>query len=75
MTGYEKLKTLLEDFGLSVQTRENVKSGYNLQEHDILIDSYGSAYKKNERHEGYSEFVCIFSFDENGNFIKVGIWE
>lgn len=25
--------------------------------------------------EGYSGFVADFSFDNNGNFIDVGIWE
>lgn len=61
MKDYEKLITLLKEFGIEAE----------LDEDNNIFLVAGSQ----EKIKGYSMFHVIFNFDEDGKFKNMGIWE
>jgi hypothetical protein len=66
MNDLEKLKELLYSFGIV---------------HEITVDPNKERIwlsieaKSCDKVEGYSGFYTHFTFDKDGNFLKMGIWE
>lgn len=61
MTDKDKLKTLFDEWEVPYT-----------EEDDILTIKAGW---ENERVTGYADFITCFTFDENGGFKQIGIWE
>jgi len=67
MNHYEKVKTLFTE--LEIPISEAVSK--DKKTITLSVDDN----RDNNKIEGYSPFFTEFIFDENGKFIKVGIWE
>lgn len=61
MTDKEKLTALLTEFGVEWREKEDgIKCG---------------GYKQYAKVTGYSGFYTLFQFDDNDNFVQMGVWE
>jgi hypothetical protein len=71
MTDKEKLLALLASFGIEPYLNNGDYSHYKtvgaVSEVTLLAQSGGV--------EGYSNFFTEFTFDKDGKFVNVGIWE
>jgi len=63
MSDRDKLTTLLNDFGI----------GYELEEEGSGSEVVCTA--KEGGVAGYISFITMWSFDHDGKFIEMGIWE
>lgn len=70
MTDLEKLKKLLDEFG--VEYSEDKKTTEQHYKHDFIAITCVAGKKKVE---GYSGFITIFEFTLDGKFIQMGAWE
>jgi hypothetical protein len=71
VTDRDKLKSLLDEWG--VPYSEDVETGL-----PVIILEADSQYQNvpgRNKIAGYASFVTHFTFDENGGFLHVGIWE
>ena len=59
MNDRDKLTTLLDDFGI----------GYELKGSEVVCNANEGGVK------GYISFIAVWSFDPDGKFIEMGIWE
>ena len=78
MTDVSTLKLLLDRWGVAFEEREkseplagSVAIGKDLTPwlRAITIGTDG------EKNIGYNGFVCEFYFDDDDDFVKVGVWE
>lgn len=65
-TDKDRLLDLLKRFGIT--PADSVDCGYATDEAVVLRADHGNV-------EGYSDFIAVFTFDNEGNFLKAGIWE
>ena len=65
-TDQERFLELMQDFGVELDTPDTKQ--INESSFDIYVD-------RCEKIIGYYGFVASFTFDENGKFKTVGIWE
>ena len=63
MTDKEKLLKLFEEFGISEAVKHE-------SDNSVFLEA-----KTHPKIDGYGFFCTVFEFDENDNFIKLGIWE
>lgn len=71
MTDKDKLKSLLDEW--VTPYREDAEYG-----EQVIILEADSQYQDvpgRDKIRGYGSFVTHFTFDENGGFLHVGIWE
>lgn len=70
----DKLKELLEDFGIpySLSDSYNIRIGYG-EHYQSVFGTNGSA--EHSTIDGYSCFYSQWEFDEYGQFVKTGSWE
>jgi len=80
MTDYEKLKSLLKDFG--VKYEEEIDTEIIEYSTDKILCDKGKSIIVNEMNNdyngkvtGYSMFFTTFDFTEEGKFIQMGAWE
>ena len=59
MTDKDKLKSLLEEFGV----------GFDDDGEDVICE------QGMEKVVGYTSFFILFEFDKEGNFVQIGSWE
>jgi hypothetical protein len=69
MTDKEKLVALLKEWGVVYNDSPNIYNGVN--QVVLSTDHYG----KNSKVTGYSGFATEFTFDSEGKFVNIGIWE
>lgn len=72
MTHKERLIQLFEDMGI-VRDNTKIDKFYNIVG-DKQYKEDGDAILLGEG-DGYSGFYVKFFFDENGNFVRHGVWE
>ena len=65
-TDQERFLELMHDFGVVLD--DSLPNKINESSFDIYVD-------RCEKIIGYTGFVATFTFDENGKFKTVGIWE
>lgn len=63
-TQREKLLALLEEFGITPAPNDEPEDETSVQ----LQAKVGGV-------AGWNGFVCYFNFDDEGNFVNVGVWE
>jgi hypothetical protein len=63
VTDLDKLKSLLDEWKVPYDEEDNV----------ITLEA--DAWNNKAKVIGYSGFVTLVAFDENGGFSHVGIWE
>lgn len=63
MTDIDKLKTLLDEWEVPYE------------EEDDVITLEAEAWRKDAKVTGYSGFVTCVTFNKNGGFLQIGIWE
>lgn len=66
MTDKDKLVTLFEEWRVPYAPDE---------EDDDTIVLEADAWSENPKVAGYGGFVTHFTFDKDGGFIRIGIWE
>ncbi|MCW2725872.1 MAG: hypothetical protein JWN35_2793 [Frankiales bacterium] len=66
MTQRERLLALLAEFGITPAPVEDFEMR---DPHDVVVAA------KHGGVEGYSGFECVFTFDAEGRFVCVGVWE
>lgn len=73
MTDREKLKSLLNEFGINFKEGGTNFRGASIPEmkNDIEVHAQGKEHKVN----GYMGFFCTFEFDDDGKFVQMGIFE
>lgn len=77
MNDYDKLKTLLDEFGVkyeeSIEQSKEWPSGKVFDENAkiIMVKSDEGC----EKVTGYSGFLTCFDFTNEGKFIQMGAWE
>jgi len=64
MTDFEKLKGLLDEFGVEFSVERD--------EHD---DVFVCCKEGSKKVSGFSLFYTDFEFDEQGKFVKMGAWK
>lgn len=69
MTDFEKLTSLLAEFGVGYDVKENSAKGKVDGSKHVVCE------KGNEKIGGYIGFITFFDFDCNGKFIRMGAWE
>jgi hypothetical protein len=77
LTDYDKLKKLLFEFEINIAERslEDKKEIIIAEQDWDWYDGKIEKFNSNEKIKGYFGFYTTFTFDEDGNFINVGIWE
>lgn len=71
MTDLDKLKSLLDEWGTPyIEDTEDGETAVILEADSQYQDIPGKG-----KVVGYGSFVTHFTFDENGGFLHVGIWE
>lgn len=75
MTDFDKLKNLLDEFGLKY-TVEDARVGDKTVGKSLTL-TVGNDFDDNhcEKIKGYSGFCTEFNFDLDDKFSHVGIWE
>lgn len=61
MTDRERLESIFQDFGLTIEHEGN----------SLIL----RATDHNPKQGGYTDFQADFEFTEEGQFIKMGVWE
>lgn len=64
MSDLEKLKALLDDFGVGYKTKSTEDGGTCIE-----------CAEGHEKVSGYSGFFTNFYFDRDGKFVDMGAWE
>ncbi len=67
MTDYDKLKTTFEEIGIPFKINKQPLS-IKYEDNDNMEIMLEAGY-------GYADFITLFNFDKNGNFIEHGIME
>lgn len=86
MTDRDRVKELLDDFGVVYEERQaEVYESENYPEDPPwpATNKFHHEYNANitiragagPKNDGYSDFVTVIDFDEEGNFMKWGAWE
>lgn len=70
MTDKEKLLALLKEWGVSYKDDPNF---YNPALNQVILEA--NAYADTAKVVGYNGFVTEFTFDKDGKFTNIGIWE
>ena len=71
MTDFEKLKTLLEGWGVPYSAGEMQADGDNLQAIEVTVNG-----PDDDKVVGYNGFLVTFAFKiDDGSFVNIGIWE
>lgn len=65
MTDLDRLKTLLDEWEVPYEEDENV----------IMLEASSCAWDDDKKVIGYDGFVTHVSFDADGKFSRIGIWE
>lgn len=68
----DRLVALLAEFGvkpLDVYTLASARFGPAETARDVILHADIGGV------EGYSSFYAVFEFDDEGRFVKVGVWE
>jgi hypothetical protein len=66
-TDKQRLIDLLSDFGVTPQLGEDGVNEVDAETVTLEAEKGGVV--------GYMGFVCVFSFNRNGKFDSVGVWE
>lgn len=69
MSDKEEFIWFLKKYNIPFHTKE-----YNYDD-NFCEDNIVLIAKDSEKIEGYGGFFCAIKFDENDNFVKLGIWE
>lgn len=64
----EKLLELFNDFGIIYSVNPNTYR-LDVTTNDIVLEA------REGNVEGYSGFQCVFTFNEDGSFKSVGVWQ
>lgn len=67
-TDRQELEELFDRFGIVFREGEDYEVHPGLNAIVVETDS-------GPKNIGYMDFVAVFSFDEGGNFVHVGVWE
>ena len=70
MTDREKLIALFTELGIGFEYEEQTDWYKSTESRGSLVCLEGRA-----KIDGYGMFFADFQFDENGKFIKMGVWE
>lgn len=67
MSDQERFEELMSDFGLTPEKTENDDKSVSFQ--------FETEAQKDKKVIGYHGFVADFTFDQDGKFANLGVWE
>ncbi len=73
-TDNERFLELMSDFGVQVKTYEEYYKPTCVQ-NDAMLNTYIIQTGIEPKQMGYYGFVTEFEFDNDGKFVRLGIWE
>lgn len=74
MTDFEKLKDLLDGWGVPFEQDYRLELGEDVG-HVVVVEEGCDRHLKTKKVTGWGYFYTLFEFSENGEFLRMGAWE